>query len=359
MAMSGGVDSAVAAARLQDQGYDVVGVTLHLWDYPKDDSGKAHGRCCAPEDQYDARRVADYLGFPHFTFDRRELFEAEVVTPFVEAYARGITPSPCTTCNRTVKLHELLGIAQKLDASFIATGHYARTGRDEAGVPFLAKGTDSNKDQSYFLYATPQALIERLVFPLGELTKPEVRADAVARKLPGATKGESQELCFVGAGAHAYASFVEARTDRVRPGPILNDRGEQVGTHEGIHKYTVGQRKGLGVAIGKPAFVTSVDAETGTVHLGNEDALYTRSAKLSDVVLAPGIKLPCAASVRVRYRHEGAMATVRASDSSGQGLASADVLFLAAVRAVAKGQVAVLYDGDRVLGGGVIVETAQ
>jgi tRNA-specific 2-thiouridylase len=345
VAMSGGVDSAVAAARLVGEGHDVVGVTLHLWDYPEA-GDRAHGRCCAPEDQYDARRTADALGFPHFTFDRRELFARTVVAPFVEAYLAGETPSPCTTCNRGVKLAELTALADRLGASAIATGHYARVGRTETGEPFVREGRDKSKDQSYFLYATPRAILERLVFPLGESTKAEVRAEAVARRLPGATKGESQELCFVGAGVGAYAAFVEERAkNRVRPGPIVDRDGRTVGSHDGLHRFTIGQRKGLGVALGKPAFVTSIDRATATVFLGDEEDLAARIARVDDVVLAPGVALPLEARVRVRYRHEGAHAKIEADGS---------VVFAAPVRAVSPGQTAVFYDGDRVLGGGRI-----
>jgi tRNA-specific 2-thiouridylase len=349
--MSGGVDSAVAAARLRDDGHDVVGVTLHLWDYPEENDARAHGRCCAPEDQYDARRTADALGIPHFTFDRRELFARTVVAPFVDAYLAGETPSPCTACNRGVKIAELLALADRLGAERVATGHYARLGRDESGAPFLREGHDRTKDQSYFLYATSRAQLERLVFPLGESTKQEVRAEAVARAIPGATKGESQELCFVGAGAGAYAAFVEERAkDRVRPGPIVDAGGRVVGAHEGVHRFTVGQRKGLGVALGAPAFVTSIDPDTGTVKVGPAEDLESDRAWLDDVVLAPGISLPREARVRVRYRHEGALARVQ---EDGEGRAT--VAFTGKVRAASRGQIAVLYDGDRVLGGGRIV----
>jgi len=351
VAMSGGVDSAVAAARLVDDGWDVVGVTLHLWDYPEDDGARAHGRCCAPEDQYDARRTADALGFPHFTFDRRELFAETVVAPFVEAYLAGDTPSPCTACNRGVKLAELAAIADRLGAEKIATGHYARVGVTDDGTPFLREGADRSKDQSYFLFATPREQIARLVFPLGESQKPEVRAEAIARRIPGAAKGESQELCFVGAGAGAYAEFVEARAKgRVRPGPIVDADGRVVGNHDGIHRFTVGQRKGIGVALGRPAFVASIDPATATVRLGDESDLLARSALLEDVVLAPGVALPIDARVRVRYRHEGAAARIL-----GHGDRGASVVFETPVRAVSRGQVAVFYRGDRVLGGGRIV----
>lgn len=360
VAMSGGVDSGVAAARLVDSGYDVVGVTLHLWDYPDDPDAKgSHGRCCAPEDQYDARRTADALGFPHFTFDRRELFRERVVEPFVEAYLVGETPSPCTACNRTVKLGELLTIAKRLGATRIATGHYAREGRDASGEARIREGHDKRKDQSYFLYATPHSLVDMLLFPLGESEKPEVRAEAVARSLPGATKGESQELCFVGQGAHAYADLVEARAPegRVRPGPIVDESGRVVGAHTGVHRYTVGQRRGLGVSLGKPAFVTRIDASTGTVVLGEETGLYASEVTLADVHLAAGVMLPVDCRVRVRYRHEGALATVHPSPDGDPKRAR--VVFDKPVRAAVRGQVAVLYggpQGDAVLGGGPIVD---
>jgi tRNA-specific 2-thiouridylase len=352
VAMSGGVDSSVAAARLLDAGHDVVGVTLHLWDYDEQPSpgGRSHGRCCAPEDQYDARRVADALGFPHFTFDRRALFAETVVAPFVDAYLAGETPSPCTACNRGVKLGELFALADRLGAARVATGHYARILRKPGGVLRLAMGADATKDQSYFLYASPRAWLERLAFPLGESTKGDVRAEALARRLPGAGKGESQELCFVGAGAHAYADFVAERAaTRVRPGPIVDEAGRMVGTHGGVHRFTIGQRKGLGVALGSPAFVTRIDPESATVHLGGEDALRAGGATLSDMVLGEGVSLPTRARVRVRYRHEGDGATVR-DDGGGRAV----VRFDHPVRAVTRGQIAVLYDGDCVLGGGRI-----
>lgn len=351
--MSGGVDSGVAAARLHDAGYEVVGCTLHLWDYPEEDEPGGHGRCCAPEDQYDARRTADALGFPHYSFDRRKLFEERVVRPFVESYLTGETPSPCSACNRGVKLGELFRIADRLGCASVATGHYARIERDARGVAHLATGLDGDKDQSYFLYATPQAELERLVFPLGESTKPEVRAEAVARRLPGATKGESQELCFVGAGKGAYARFVEERArDRVRPGPIVDALGHVVGHHEGVHRFTVGQRKGLGVALGAAAFVTSVDPERGTVHLGTEDALRASAAVVEDLVLADGVALPTDALVRIRYRHEGTRARVEPHPRG------ATVRFFGEARAVTRGQVAVFYEGARVLGGGRITNVS-
>jgi tRNA-specific 2-thiouridylase len=218
-------------------------------------------------------------------------------------------------------------------------------------MPFLREGADPAKDQSYFLYTAGRSLLERFTFPLGESLKPDVRAEAVARKLPGATKGESQELCFVGAGAGAYAAFVEERAkERLRPGPVVDAEGRLLGTHDGIHKFTIGQRKGLGIATGQRSFVTAIDAATGTVHLGEGEGLHSQHAVLEDVVLAPEVTLPLDARVRVRYRHEGANARITGHDDG-----SANVQFESPVRAISQGQIAVFYDGDRVLGGGRII----
>lgn len=351
VAMSGGVDSSVAAARLRDAGHDVVGVTLHLWDYPEDPT--ARGRCCAPEDQHDARRVADALVFPHYTFDRRALFRDQVVDPFVAAYLAGRTPSPCVDCNRTVKIRELLAIADRLGASHVATGHYARV-RVEDGTPRLYRGRDAHKDQSYFLHMLDESVLGRLLLPLGDSTKEEVRAEAVARALPGATKGESQELCFVGAGS--YGAFVGDRAaGRVRPGPIVDGQGRILGNHDGVHRFTVGQRKGLGVAVGNRAFVVGIDATTGTVRLGDEQGLLSRAARLADPAFRSDVRWPIRADVRVRARHEGAAATVGYErDEAGAEVLTAR--FDEPVRAVAPGQVAVAYCGERVLGGATIVQ---
>ena len=299
--------------------------------------------------------MADALGFPHYTFDRRELFEREVVEPFVEAYLAGETPSPCAACNRGVKLGELFAVADRLGASRVATGHYARIARASGGGPVLAMGRDRAKDQSYFLYASPRSWLERLLFPLGDSTKAQVRAEAVARALPGAHKGESQELCFIEGGSHAYADFVTARAGgRRRSGPIVDEDGRAVGTHDGVHRFTVGQRRGLGVALGRPVFVARIDPARATVHLGPDAALWTSHADLVDVTLAEGVVLPLRAKVRVRYRHEGDEAQVVAQPE-GNGLqARARVLFERPVRAVTPGQIAVFYIGDAVAGGGRI-----
>jgi tRNA-specific 2-thiouridylase len=346
VAMSGGVDSSVAAARLLEDGHDVVGVTLHLWDYP--DDGSVRGRCCAPEDQHDARRVADHLGIPHYTFDRRELFRQHVVDPFVDAYLRGETPSPCVACNRSVKLRELFPLADRLGAAFVATGHYARVVRDR-GRARLHRGRDQGKDQSYFRHMLRADELDRALFPLGDATKEEVRAEALARALPGATKGESQELCFVPAGR--YDAFVAGRApDRLRPGPIVDAEGRAVGRHAGVHGFTLGQRKGIGVALGRPAFVVGIDAESSTVRLGDEPALYSAGARIEGASWSDDVRFPLEAEVRVRARHEGEPAVIEREGEADLFV----VRFQRPVRAVAPGQVAVAYRADRVLGGGII-----
>jgi tRNA-specific 2-thiouridylase len=350
IAMSGGVDSSVAAARLCDAGFDVVGVTLHLWDYP--DDGGERGRCCAPEDQHDARRAADHLGIPHYTFDRRELFQREVVGPFVDAYLGGKTPSPCVSCNRSVKLRELLPLADRLDAQLVATGHYARV-VPEDGRARLYRGRDRGKDQSYFLHMLREDELARLALPLGDSTKEEVRAEAHARRLPGANKGESQELCFVTSGR--YDTFVAARAEgRIRPGAILDRDGRAVATHEGVHRFTVGQRKGIGVALGRPAFVVGLDPETATVRLGDEGDLLAMAARLVSPAFSDDVTFPLDAVVQVRARHEGERATIEQTIDPSTGAPTLIARFATPVRAVSPGQVAVAYRGDRVLGGATI-----
>lgn len=351
VAMSGGVDSSVAAARLLAEGHDVVGVTLHLWDYP--DDGSVKSRCCAPEDIHDARRVADALGFPHYAFDRRELFQREVIEPFVDGYLGGETPSPCVRCNRGVKIRELMTLADRLDASCVATGHYARIVRREGRVE-LHRGQDANKDQSYFLHMLSEATLSRLRFPLGDSGKAEVRAEAERLALPGAGKGESQELCFVPTGR--YDAFVGERAgDRLRPGPIVDEQGRAVGQHAGVHRFTIGQRRNLGVALGKPSYVVGIDAEAGRVALGPVEQLMAGSATLTDLSLASDLELPLSAEVQVRYRGTPLPARVV---KAGAG---AKLLFDRPVQAVVPGQFAVFYAGSRVLGGGLIrsAELAQ
>lgn len=342
--MSGGVDSSVAAARLVQRGYDVLGVTLHLWDEPPG----TRGRCCAPEDVRDARRVADALGIAHYSLDRREQFLRNIVEPFVDDYLSGRTPSPCVRCNQQIKFPALMRLASMVGARWVATGHYARVVR--VGEWWrVAQGVDRVKDQSYFLYGLGQAELERLMLPLSDSLKPEVRDQALKLGLAGAQKGESQDLCFV--HEPTYAEFVERYApNRVRPGPIVNAQGQRLGSHGGIHRFTVGQRKGVGVCTGQPAFVTRLDPSTGTVVVGDERALACTEVRVANPKLAAGLQLPMRATVRVRYRHEGAAATLMADGSQLR------IVFETPVRAASLGQVAVAFDGAVVVGGGPITE---
>jgi tRNA-specific 2-thiouridylase len=349
VAMSGGVDSSVAAARLLRQGYEVVGVTLHLWDYPEVETPKS--RCCAPEDIHDAAKVAAFLGFPHYAFDRRELFSQKVVQPFVDAYLAGVTPSPCVHCNQEVKFAELLRAADRLGCDQLATGHYARI-VNNAGNLELHRGADPAKDQSYFLYALTQPDLARLAFPLGGSTKAEVRAQAVEWRLPGANKGESQELCFVVSGHHD--AFIEERArERVRPGRIMQPDGRTVGEHNGIHRFTIGQRKSLGVATGQRSYVTALDPISGNVTLGEKDELARDFAILTDVRLAPGLVTPCSVECMVRYRGQLHRAQLVQKHEQFR------VEFEQPVAPVVPGQFAVFFHGSHVVGGGKIAEAGR
>jgi tRNA-uridine 2-sulfurtransferase len=346
IAMSGGVDSSVAAARLVQQGYEVIGVTLHLWDNPN--PNMVRGRCCAPEDVYDAKQVATALGIPHYSFQRLELFRKEVVEPFVDGYLSGQTPSPCVHCNLRIKFPVLLSLADRLGARRIATGHYARLVEREGRLE-LHRGCDPKKDQSYFLHGLLGENLRRVVFPLAESQKTEVRAEALRLGLHGASKGESQELCFVPTGR--YDTFVEQYADgRLRPGAIVDEQGRVLGKHEGIHRFTIGQRRNLGVAVGTRAYVVDIDVETGCVRLGPKEALLSQRARLAEPVLASDLELPILVDCAVRYHGQLHPARVERDESGAVW-----VIFSHAVSAVVRGQFAVFFQGERVVGGGQIL----
>jgi tRNA-specific 2-thiouridylase len=341
--LSGGVDSSVAAALLVEQGLEVVGLTLHL-------AGDA-SRCCSLEEAEDARRVAERLGIRCYVVNESERFRREIMEPFADAYLAGRTPLPCVACNRRFKFGRLLERARALGASRVATGHYARSDVDGSGRRRLRRGRDAAKDQSYFLFALGQTELAGAVFPLGELSKGEVRERARALGLPTADKPESQELCFVPDGDPAAA------VGRLRPGAlpgegeVVDEAGRVLGRHAGVHRFTVGQRRGLRLAAGRPLYVTGLDAARNRVVVGGAEALAAPGARLEAVSWVAGGPPPgrLRARVQVRYRDPGEEADVELDDRGG-----ACVRFARPVRAVSPGQAAVFYRDDVVLGGGWI-----
>jgi len=349
VAMSGGVDSSVAAALLHEAGCDVVGVTLHLWDA----HGSAQvGRCCAPEDRDDARRTCELLGVPHYVIDEREAFRSLVVEPFLDENLAGRTPIPCVHCNQQVKLGRLALLADELGASTVATGHYARMELDTSGRAQLMRGVDHDKDQSYFLFGVPQPVLRRLVFPLGGMTKPHAREEARRLGLPNWDKPDSQELCFISDGD--VGGFIASQRGAVgQAGPIEDEAGSVLGRHAGIEAFTVGQRRGLGIGGGAPRYVLRVVKERNAVVVGAAERLERTSLRASDVSwIGSAPSDPFEAQVRIRYRHEAAPALVT---PSADGFHAA---FAEPQRAVAPGQAAVVYRGDAVIGGGFIAADA-
>ena len=342
-AMSGGVDSSVAAYLLTQAGYDVTGATMTLY--------RSKGQTGDTQDVTDARAICAKLGIPHKTYDMGEVFCRCVIEDFIRVYEEGGTPNPCVTCNKTVKFGTLWEAVSADGAEMIATGHYARI-RREGDRYLLCKAADESKDQSYFLWQLPRELLPHILFPLGEMTKPEIRALAASLSFETAHKSDSQDICFVPDGD--YAGFMEAYTGRTpEAGDFVHTDGRVLGQHKGIIHYTIGQRKGLGIALGEPAFVCGKDPVTRRVVLGKNQDLFTREVHLTDVNLlsVDSIDIPMAVTARIRSTHRGDAATVVMTGEN-----TATVVFDTPQRAVCAGQSCVFYDGNVVVGGGIIAE---
>ena len=358
--MSGGVDSSAAAAILKEQGHELVGFTMQLWDQRRginvDENGDPlPSRCCSLDDVYDARRVAEELGFPFYVLN----LERDVVQPFVTSYLNGETPIPCVACNSRLKFASLDRLALSLGCEKVATGHYARVAFDPATNRYrLLRGLNEQKDQSYFLWELTQAQLSRALFPLGEMSKPEARQAARQHGLKGvAEKKESQEICFVPDGNYAgfIDRYLEAENETSRlpgQGEIVNTAGQVIGKHEGIHRYTVGQRRGIGIADEKPLYVISINADRNRVTVGPADELMSREFTAAGVnwVAFDNPSDPVRADVRVRYRHTAAPATLSPLPD-----ARARIVFDEPQRAITPGQATVFYRGNEVVGGGWIV----
>ncbi len=361
VAMSGGVDSSTVAAMLRAEGRNVIGLTMQLWNQRRLAGHEGmpesvQGRCCSIDDVYDARRVAETLGIPYYVVNHEERFERDVVRPFVEEYLAGRTPIPCSLCNNHLKFDQLLIVARQIGADKVATGHYAQVVYDEQVNRWLLKRpADKSKDQTYFLFGLTQEQLSRTLFPLGGMTKPEVRELARQHNLVIAGKPDSQEICFVPGGD--YKRFLEAylseqgNTPDDVAGEMVTTDGKVIGEHAGVHNFTVGQRKGLGVATGSPLYVIQINNDTRQVVVGKDDELYSRTlrARRVNLISTDELREPMGVAVKIRHKHQPAPAVIEST-----GPDEVRVTFDEPQRAITPGQAAVFYDGDLVVGGGWI-----
>ncbi|MDE0119082.1 MAG: tRNA 2-thiouridine(34) synthase MnmA [Bdellovibrionales bacterium] len=355
VAMSGGVDSSVSAALLKDQGYDVVGMTMQVWDYSRSESDvyEGYGTCCSSVDVEDARAVCQKLNIPFYVLNCEARFKAQVIDKFVDSYLKGQTPIPCVDCNTYLKFDHLVQKMKELECDYLATGHYARVVKAENGKHYICKSTDDWKDQTYFLFTLSPKLIPQILFPVGTMDKQKVRQIAEKKGLNVFRKKDSTGLCFVGSGG--YADFIKKQLkeeNKIKEGPIkFYPSGKVLGQHKGLYQFTYGQRKGLGVSFNRPLYVVKVDTKNNTLWLGEESDLYSKKARLVGLNWLDEIKDGERLKVKIRFHHEGCWTWIYKEEEDN----TLRLEFEQAQKAVTPGQAAVLYRGNQLLGGGSIV----
>ena len=346
--MSGGVDSSVAAALLVDQGYDVIGVTLQVWDYSQKDCEEGFGTCCSSLDVEDARAVAQILKIPFYVINCESQFKEQVIDPFVDSYNKGETPIPCLNCNTHLKFHYLVQKMKELECDYLATGHYAQVKKNSTNQWGIYQSEDGWKDQTYFLFTIPPELLPKILFPVGGMNKNDIRKIAQEKRLPVFSKKDSTGLCFI--GKSGYVKFVENQQQNLKKGDLkLYPSGEKLGEHSGIYQFTYGQRKRLGVSFSKPLYVVKIDPQTQTVWLGEDHTLYQDQVEVDQLRWLDSFQEGERLKVKIRFQHKGSWAQIFSTDRN-----SLCVQFEEPQRACTPGQSAVIYRDNRLVGGGRI-----